>query len=44
VRAQELDQLQEMANDMTARLIQMDTESMAPNRIRQIQGPVISTK
>jgi hypothetical protein len=44
VRAQELDQLQEMANDMTVRLKQMDTESMAPNRIRQIQVPVISTK
>lgn len=42
VGANELAQLQEIANDMSIKLEQFDVEAVAPNRIRQMQEATVS--
>ena len=42
VGSNELEQLQEIANDMSIKLEQFDVEAVAPNRIRQIQPATVS--
>jgi len=42
VGANELAQLQEIANDMSIKLEQFDVEAVAPNRIRPIQAATVS--